>query len=412
MKRLLVYSHDTFGLGNIRRMLCICEYLLKALPTLSILLVSGSPMVHSFRLPRRLDYIKLPCLRRTEQGDYAVRVLGTTLDETVKLRSDLLRATVANFRPHLLLVDKKPYGVENELQETLRYLNTSLAETRQVLLLRDILDSAEPTMHVWQKHAYHEAIRLFYDLILVVGSPEIFDPCETYQFPASVTAKVRFCGYIRRQPGRTSRDVMRRELQLRGEKLILVTPGGGEDGYHLLATYIEGLAWLPEGHNTHSLMVCGPEMPPAQRTMLSKAAATYPHVRLSEFTNDMMSYIGAADVVVAMAGYNTVCEVLSLHKQAIVVPRVKPVAEQWIRAERMAQHGLLQTIHPEALTPQHLMHTVLQALHPTSGAHSTPPQVDLNALPRIAKYISALLDDEEAASAVVDVHQRDTTYEA
>jgi len=63
MKRLLVYSHDTFGLGNIRRMLCICEYLLEALPTLSILLVSGSPMVHSFRIPRRLDYIKLPCLR-------------------------------------------------------------------------------------------------------------------------------------------------------------------------------------------------------------------------------------------------------------------------------------------------------------------------------------------------------------
>ena len=111
MKRLLVYSHDTFGLGNIRRMLCICEYLLTAIPDLSILLVSGSPMVHSFRLPRHLDYIKLPCLKRTEAGDYAVRAMGTSLDETVKLRSELLQITVANFRPQLLLVDKKPYGV-------------------------------------------------------------------------------------------------------------------------------------------------------------------------------------------------------------------------------------------------------------------------------------------------------------
>ena len=402
MKRLLVYSHDTFGLGNIRRMLCICEYLLTAIPDLSILLVSGSPMVHSFRLPRHLDYIKLPCLKRTEAGDYAVRAMGTSLDETVKLRSELLRITVANFRPQLLLVDKKPYGVENELYDTLRYLQTSLPEAKPLLLLRDILDSAEPTIKTWVKHGYHEAIRSFYDLILVVGSPEIFDPCETYQFPASVAAKVRFCGYIRRQPGRQSRDVLRRDLQLQGEKLILVTPGGGEDGYHLLATYLEGLAWLPAGHNTQSLIVCGPEMPPAQRTMLYKAAATYPHVRISDFTDDMMSYISAADVVVAMAGYNTVCEVLSLHKRAIVVPRVKPVAEQWIRAESMARRGLLQTIHPDALAPQRLMHTVMATLSFTNGHPNPLPQLDLNALPRIAYYISTLLDDEEEIHAGVD----------
>ena len=402
MKRLLVYSHDTFGLGNIRRMLCICEYLLAAIPDLSILLVSGSPMVHSFRLPRYLDYIKLPCLRRTEEGDYAVRAMGTTLNETIQLRSDLLRTIVANFRPQILLVDKKPYGVENELYDTLRYLQTSLAEAKLILLLRDILDSAGPTIRAWEKHGYHEAIESFYDLILVVGSPEIFDPCETYQFPASVAAKVRFCGYIRRQPGRKSRDVLRHDLQLQGEKLILVTPGGGEDGYQLLATYVEGLAWLPAGHNTQSLIVCGPEMPAAQRTMLYKAAATYPHVRLSDFTDDMLSYVSTADVVVAMAGYNTVCEVLSLHKRAIVVPRVKPVAEQWIRAERMACRGLLQTIHPDALTPQRLMHTVMATLNSPNGHHSPLPQLDLNALPRIAQYISTLLDDEEKITASVD----------
>lgn len=411
MKKLLVYSHDTFGLGNIRRMLCICEHLLTALPDLSILLVSGSPMVQSFRLPARLDYIKLPCLRRTGEGDYAVRAMGTSLDETVKLRSDLLQATVANFQPHLLLVDKKPYGVENELQDTLQYLHTFLPDTRNVLLLRDILDSAEPTMKIWHKHGYHEAIRSFYDQVLVVGSRDIFDPCEIYQFPPSVTEKVRFCGYIRRQPGLKSRDVLRRELQLQGERLILVTPGGGEDGYHLLATYIAGLAQLPVGHNTHSLIVHGPEMPPAQRAMLSQAAATYPHVRLSEFTNDMMSYIDAADVVVAMAGYNTMCEVLSLRKRAIVVPRVKPVTEQWIRAERMARRGLLQTIHPAALTPERLMHTVMEALDPANKTQRTPPQVDLNALPRIAEYLSALLDEAEEGGAVVDVHQGDTMYE-
>ena len=67
-KRIMVYSHDAFGLGNIRRMLSICKYLIKYISNLSILLVSGSPMLQSFRLPQGLDYIKLPCLNRGQAG--------------------------------------------------------------------------------------------------------------------------------------------------------------------------------------------------------------------------------------------------------------------------------------------------------------------------------------------------------
>ena len=64
MHRLMVYSHDTYGLGNLRRMLSICQTLSDAFPEMTILLLSGSPMMQSFRMPARLDYIKLPCLTR------------------------------------------------------------------------------------------------------------------------------------------------------------------------------------------------------------------------------------------------------------------------------------------------------------------------------------------------------------
>lgn len=59
--RLIVYSHDSFGLGNIRRMLSICEYSIDNVPEMSILILSGSPVLHSFRMHPGLDYIKLPC---------------------------------------------------------------------------------------------------------------------------------------------------------------------------------------------------------------------------------------------------------------------------------------------------------------------------------------------------------------
>lgn len=395
MKRLVVYSHDTFGLGNIRRMLCICEHLLATIPDLSILLISGSPMIHSFRLSPRLDYIKLPCLRRTEHGTYAVKSMGTPVEETVQLRADVIRTTLANFKPDVLLVDKKPYGVEDELRDALLYLQRYRPETRKILLLRDILDSVGVTIKVWEKRGYYDVIQALYDLVLVVGTPEIFDVCAEYRFPPLVADKVEYCGYIRRLPGRKNPAAVRQELQLHGEQLIVVTPGGGEDGYQLLATYLDGLAWLPAERKVVSLIVCGPEMPQAQRTMLAQAARRLPHVRLTEFTDDLPSYMGAADAVVSMAGYNTVCEILSLNRPAVVVPRVMPVAEQWLRAERMARLGLFYTIHPHDLTPQSLMQTVMIALRTPRG-EPHPGVFDLNALPRIAGHIAASLGRDMA----------------
>ena len=49
---------------------------------------------------------------------------------------------------------------------------------------------------------------------------------------------------------------------------------------------------------------------------------------VQDFSDDMMSLMAAADVVLAMGGYNTVCELLTLRKRALLVPRVKPGVEQ------------------------------------------------------------------------------------
>ncbi|MEL6166375.1 MAG: glycosyltransferase, partial [Cyanobacteria bacterium J06628_3] len=168
--RIIVYSHDAFGLGNIRRMLAICEHLLSEIPELSILLLSGSPMLQGFRLPKGLDYIKLPCVNRGNTGQVAVKFLGMDVDEIVKLRSELIFSAAVNFQPDLFLVDKKPYGIKNELAATVKYLHSNLPKTKLVLLLRDILNKPEQTVSEWQKNDYCEIIEKFYKLLLVVGS--------------------------------------------------------------------------------------------------------------------------------------------------------------------------------------------------------------------------------------------------
>jgi predicted glycosyltransferase len=414
MKRVLIYSHDTFGLGNIRRMLEVARHLVQSSSEVSVLVITGSPMLHAFRIPPRIDYVKLPCLSRNVEGRYGARFLDLTLDATVRLRANLIRSAIADFAPDLILVDKKPFGVEDELSGALMALQSSAKRPRLVLLLRDILDSPQETTRVWRKNGCFEAIEAYYDQVLVVGSPEVFDLRHEYRFPPFAAAKVHFCGYIAREPGRVSRAEVRRGLGIvDAQPLILVTPGGGEDGHSLIAASLAGLAALPAARRPRMHIVCGPEMADAERAAIQHAAAALPQVSLQEFSDDMMSLMAAADVVVAMGGYNTVCELLTLGKRAVVVPRIKPGLEQCIRAERMSALGLVRMLHPSHLTPAALLHAVQTELDSLAGP---APHARLKSLDGLERCTAAILEQIDlrpaTATATATAKNRPSTADA
>ncbi len=395
-QRIMVYSHDAYGLGNISRMLAICKYLLKSIPNLSILLISGSPMLQSFRLPQGLDYIKLPCLNRGSSGEMAVKYLNADIESILNLRSELILAAAKNYQPDLVLVDKKPSGIQGELKSTIDYLKNYLPNTKLALLLRDILDTPEKTIQEWHKENYYQIVESIYDRLLVVGMPEIFDLCREYKFSQEITSKVRFCGYIRKDSGLKNRRTIRQELGIKtNEKLVLVTPGGGEDGYYLINNYLTGLAQNQDyfsQQKIRSLIFCGAEMPPEQQQQIYQQAQQLPGVTVLEFTNDLMSYVNTADTVISMCGYNTITEVLQKGKKAIVVPRIKPGQEQLIRAQAMAKAGLIKMIHPDLLNSNLLMETLFSSLDKVNSLNSIN-YLDFAGLPRVADYISMLLFD-------------------
>jgi len=397
----MVYSHDTFGLGNIRRMLAICSHLHASIPDLSILIVSGSPMLQSFRVEPGIDYIKLPCLKRTELGELGVRFLDLDLSEIVRLRRELILSTVRSYRPDVLFVDKKPDGLAGELEPSLRHIKCSLSSTRIHLVLRDILDSSRVTIDDWTRHGYYNILRWYYDAVLVLGDQRIFDVCDEYQFPQDLRERVHHCGYVRRQLPRRSRFEVRRELGV-GEKenLVLVTAGGGQDGYQLFSASLAATSLLAKRLPLKTLLVTGPELSTEQSQDLSRAQSE--NVQIIEFTEDPMSYMNAADVVISMAGYNTICELLTLAKRSIVVPRVKPVEEQKIRAERLGGLGAFRMILPGDLTPQTLGSALNDELQLAQNRVRVAARIDLGALPRITailqKQASAAVRDYGAAA--------------
>lgn len=389
MTRILVYSHDTFGLGNIRRILSICEHLTQNSPDLNILVLSGSPMLHSFRIPPQTDYIKLPCLSRTDQGRYGVKYLNVDLKRAIRLRADIIYSAAVHFRPDVLVVDKKPLGVENELRATVQYLKKLQPHTRLALVLRDVLDEPSETITVWRRNHYHDVIDRYYHSILVVGEREIFDVASEYAFPQSSRRKMEYCGYLQR-PAPESRDQpLRAALGIGDAPFVVVTPGGGEDGRLLVQSFLCGLKDVGDSTDIHAGVIFGPEMSADIKADLLAYAQDCAHVHVVEFTPDIMRWFAVADLVVAMGGYNTVCEILSLNKRGIVVPRTRPVREQLIRAQRLAQRDLLRMIHPDELSPTMMMAAVREELNRPRAATIA---LDMNGLPRVTRAIMNMIN--------------------
>jgi predicted glycosyltransferase len=129
----------------------------------------------------------------------------------------------------------------------------------------------------------------------------------------------------------------------------------------------------------------------AARATVHQSAAALPQVSVQDFSDDMMSLMAAADVVVAMGGYNTVCELLTLRKRAVLVPRVLPGQEQAIRAERMAALGLVRTLHPSRLTPEALMAAIGRELAGLVEGREPPRLKSLGGLQRCTTALLAQL---------------------
>jgi predicted glycosyltransferase len=126
------------------------------------------------------------------------------------------------------------------------------------------------------------------------------------------------------------------------------------------------------------------EMLPALRCM-SKSLGT--NLRVLEFTPEADQLLSRADRVVAMGGYNTVCAILSFRIPALLVPRVTSRSEQWIRAQRLEQHGILDVIHPHDLTPG-VLSAWFEKEVPRPPIH--PEVIDLAGLERVTQYVAGL----------------------
>ncbi|MBP2302156.1 glycosyltransferase family protein [Azospirillum picis] len=387
--RILLYSHDTFGLGHLRRSRTIAQALVSTFPGASALIITGSPVAGRFDFPERVDHVRLPGVVKLQDGGYTARNLGLPIEETTAIRAEIIRATARAFRPTLAIVDKEPTGLHGEFLPALEEMRAA-GGTRVVLGLRDVLDAPEVLQPEWERKEALAAVARYYDQLWVYGLSEVYRPLDGLDLPEDIAARVRYTGYLRREGAEGGG---RRQAG----PYVLVTPGGGGDGAALvdwtIAAYEADPTLAPR-----ALIVYGPFLDDVRKREFARRIRRLKgRVEALDFHSRMEELYAGAVGVVAMGGYNTFCEILSFDKPSVLAPRTRPRLEQRIRAEAAEALGLLRTLdHDRDGGDPRVMGEAIHALASQAPPSASPLPGLLDGLERIAELTCELLDWERS----------------
>lgn len=349
---ILIYSHDTYGLGHIRRTMAIAGHLRS--PSVNVLILTGSPIAGRFSFPENVDFVRIPGMIKKTNDEYHSLSIRIDPEHALNIRRSIILTTAKTFKPDLFLVDKEPLGLKKEVLPTLEWIQYYCPHTKTVLGLRDIMDDRETVRADWENKEVYRLLDELYSEIWVYGQRSIYDAIGEYAIPASVENKIVFTGYL---PRRIASEKVKAKTRKKfcvgaNESMIVVTTGGGGDGYDVMDCY---LRMLEQGifETGKSILITGPFMPIHKRRKLAKRGRKL-RVKVLPFYPRMEEMIGAADLVVSMGGYNTMCEILSQKTPSLIIPRETPRREQLLRAEALQKKQLIDYLPWLELSPENL----------------------------------------------------------
>ncbi|MFT5784873.1 MAG: putative glycosyltransferase [Ascidiaceihabitans sp.] len=350
-RRVVLYSHDTFGLGHLRRSRALASALTQSDTVQSAIILTGSPVAGRFTFPERVDHVRLPGVTKLPDGSYISQTLGLDIEEITSLRAGLIESAIEQYDPDLLIVDKEPTGFRGELLPALERLKAD-GKTKLVLGLRDVLDEPKVLATEWARKGAVEATEKFYDDIWVYGVKSVYNPVEGLDLSQETRDRMHWTGYLRRE--------ITYATDTPEDPYILITPGGGGDGKAMVDLVLAAYEQDPD-LSPRALLVYGPFLSGDVRDEFeARVAKLNGRVTALGFESRMEALFANAEGVVCMGGYNTFCEVLSFDKRAVIVPRTVPRLEQWLRASRAEELGLVRMLEEtrDGMTPQSMIKAI------------------------------------------------------
>lgn len=388
LSKVLLYSHDTYGMGHLRRNLTIARRLLAGDGT-RVVLASGSPVLDRVVRPPGLVCVQLPPVVKTGPDEYRSLENNVSLSLIGRARSAVLSDIVNRWQPDALLVDHAPHGMKGELLPVFDTLRSRSPQTKVVLGLRDILDEPTRVRATWKAEGIYDTLNTVYDRVIVYGDRDVFDLARSYRIPEPLASRIEYCGYV--TGDRPERAIRPDGLSADGG-YVLGTVGGGGDGVDVLIATAHAAA----NAGLEAVLCTGPLMTDSDRRLLDDLTAGLPGVVVVEHFSDLAAVASGARCVVTRGGYNSLCELINLAAPTVVVPRVWPRQEQLLRARAFADRGLVRLVNAqgEALIPA-VTEAVADMISSSRGIRQ---ELDLDGARRVVSSLTRTVGDPDTAS--------------
>jgi predicted glycosyltransferase len=323
--RYVFFSHDGYGVGHFRRNALIAHEILAQDPTAEVTLVTGVCRLPAWTIDPRICVVPVPPLVKGPDGVYGNDTLS--FEQTVARRSQAFAGVLARVEPHVVVVDRHPFGISGELRAAL------VAQRRRgasvVLGLRDILDDPATVRREMAGRGWDDVAEIF-DEILVYGAADFCDHQREYGLPFD---RPTYCGWVVETPPATRRS----------PRSVTVAAGGGGDGGRVFRLGLEVLEACP---GWRGVLAAGPYADVEDLSEVVSQSSAAGRTRLIDDAAGCVGLFARSSAAIQMAGYNSSFEALAAGLRPILVPRWQPRREQLIRAELLAERGLADVVAP------------------------------------------------------------------
>ncbi len=398
-KRILFYSQHLVGVGHHFRNLQIVRVLAR---DHEVHFADGGRPIPGAEVPDSVRRIQLTPIHLTLQG-LASENPNRNIEEVLEERQRILRETVSHLRPDVFIIELFPFQrwpLRPELLPAIQTAGSVNPDVRVICSLRDIPLQAKtaaldifpvPACHpsgdrlrfysvpfggkihedIGIARRYYEAacptLNACFDALLIHGDPRVSQLEEHFPWVEDIAIPVIYTGYVSEKPnGALEHRSLFGENPQNRNGFVLVSAGGGVDGYTLAAPCIEAWKSLYEQgaiENRTMVIFSGLFVEETHFKALKQMCGDGPF-RLERFAPNFLQWMRAADLSISRSGYNTCMNTLETCVRTLFVPS-KLSKDQHIRARKLADLGLAEVIHPDVLTPDRIADAIVRGLsHP------------------------------------------------
>lgn len=349
-KRIVFYSQHLVGVGHHFRN----RQIIRALADeYDVYFVDGGRPVPGATLPVSVQIHHLTPVFKDLVTGHLTSETGYDIQTVLKTRKQTLNSLITRVCPEVFIIEYFPFARWELAGELLEAIDTGQAmnpDIRIICSLRDVPRRVPDSDQVCSILNHH------FHALLIHADPQLARLEDHFSDTDNIHIPVHYTGYVVEPL-----DSVGCELQT--QNYVLVSAGGGADGYDLIKPCIK--AWqrlsqrgIVEGRKM--VIFTGPFMQQAQYDTLENMCKGGPF-HIDRFTSHFLHWMRCADLSISRAGYNTCMNILTTRTRAILVPG-SLVSDQEFRAHRLSELGLAYTLLPQNLTSNKMAKAIVEAL--------------------------------------------------